>query len=162
MPGAQDALAFVHSVYRTRLRRPGRSAQHPIAVAELLLAAGQPPPVVLTGLLHDVLEDTDTSHDELRQRFGPDISSLVQALTEDRTIANYRKRKAALRHQIVESHPEAVMVSLADKVAKLQGRDRRPAARKMDHYQATLEEAEARLGHTDLGTLLREQLARWP
>ncbi len=66
-PGASDALALVEDAYPTRLRRSGRTAEHPIAVAELLLGVGEPATVVLTGLLHDVLEDTGVTAAQLRK-----------------------------------------------------------------------------------------------
>jgi (p)ppGpp synthase/HD superfamily hydrolase len=57
---ANDAAqAFLVEAYRTRRRRPGRTAEHPIAVSQLLADDGQPAIVVVAGLLHDVLEDTD-------------------------------------------------------------------------------------------------------
>ncbi|HEY7622243.1 MAG TPA: hypothetical protein VH834_20905 [Solirubrobacteraceae bacterium] len=57
IPGVEHALAFLSDAYATRLRRPGRTVEHPVAVARLLAADGQRPPVVVAGLLHDVLED---------------------------------------------------------------------------------------------------------
>ncbi len=160
-PDRREALAVLEDAYRTRLRRSGRSATHPVAVAELLLADGQPASVVLTGLLHDVLEDTDATADELRDRFGPRISGSVQALTQDASIGSYKDRKANLRQQILAGGPEVATVTLADKLAKLRERDMRPPDRKLAHYRATLEEVERRYGPSRLSRQLREQLARW-
>ena len=92
-PGAEEAVAFVVDAYGTRLQRPGRTVAHPIAVAGLLASQGHPAPVVMAGLAHDLLEDTDVSADELRGRFGPQVSRLVEALTQDTTIDEYRDRK---------------------------------------------------------------------
>lgn len=161
-PNARRALALLDEAYRTRPRRPGRTPQHPIEVAELLLADGQPATIILTGLLHDVLEDTQVTAQELRHGFGPDISRSVQALTEDASIGKYQRRKASLRRQILGSSPETATVSLADKIAKLRSSDTPPRARKLEHYQATLDEVEQRYGHSRLSRQLRRELARWP
>jgi len=56
--GRDEALAFVEDAYRTRLRRAGRTVEHPVAVAGMLADDAQPPRVVVAGILHDVLEDT--------------------------------------------------------------------------------------------------------
>jgi len=117
--------------------------------------------VIVTGLLHDVLEDTEVTADQLRE-FGPEISRWVQALTQDASITNYRSRKAALRRQILDSSPEATVVSLADKIAKLRKRSKRPPERKLEHYRATLNEIEERYGRSPLSSELLRELARWP
>lgn len=160
--GADEALSFLTEAYRTRLKRAGRGVEHPIAVGRLLVEDEQPARVVVAGLLHDVLEDTDATAAELETGFGADVERLVGALTQDSTIGGYKKRKAALRRQIVEAGPEAAAVSLADKVAKLQSSRSRPSTRKLVHYRETLDAIEARYGSSRLSVQLREQLDRWP
>ena len=108
------ARVFLADAYRMRLRRAGKTVEHPIAVGELLTDDRHSPTVVVAGLLHDVLEDTDVTPAELRTRFGPDIARLVEALTQDTAIVNYGERKAALRRQILDADPEAAIVSLAE------------------------------------------------
>ena len=144
------------------MRRSGRTLEHPIAVSDLLFDEGQPPTVVVAGLLHDVLEDTDVTPAELHKRFGPDVARLVEALTQDTAIVNYGERKAALRRQILDADPEAAIVSLADKPAKLQSAEHRPKDRRMAHHQTTLDGIEARYRRSRPGERLREQLERWP
>jgi (p)ppGpp synthase/HD superfamily hydrolase len=159
---ADDAAhAFLADAYRTRMRRSGRTLEHPIAVSDLLVDDGQPPTVVVAGLLHDVLEDTDLTSGELRERFGPEVARLVEALTQDTTIVKYRERKAALCRQILDAGPDAAVVSLADKTAKLQSADVRPKRRQLAHYAATLEGIETRYGQSRLSEHLRDQLDSW-
>ncbi|HWK28957.1 MAG TPA: HD domain-containing protein [Solirubrobacter sp.] len=152
------AYAFAADAYATRPRRPGRTFAHPIAVAALLDAYGEPPFVVVCGLLHDVLEDTAVSADELRERFGDEVARVVGALTQDEDEPRYRARKAALRERTVAAGREAATVALADKADKLAAPSKRPRRRKRDHYRATLEAVEARYGHTPLSELLRARL----
>jgi (p)ppGpp synthase/HD superfamily hydrolase len=109
-----------------------------------------------------VLEDTDITPAEPHTRFGADIARLVEALTQDTAIVKYGERKAALRRQILDADPEAAIVSLADKAAKLQSVEHRPKDRRMAHYRATLDGIEARYGRSPLSERLREQLERWP
>jgi (p)ppGpp synthase/HD superfamily hydrolase len=153
---------FLEDAYLTRLARAGKMVEHPIAVGELPRDDGHPPTVVVAGLLHDVLEDTDVTPAELHTRFGPDVARLVQALTQDTAIVKYGERKAALRRQILDAGPEAAIVSLADKGAKLQSVEHRPENRRIAHYRATLDGIEARYGRSRLSERLREQLERWP
>ena len=158
--GTDEALAFLNEAYRTRLKRKGRRAEHPIAVGRLLADDGQPPPVVIAGILHDVLEDTGATPAELEDGFGTDVARLVGALTQDSSIGGYKERKAALRRQIVDAGPEAATVSLADKVAKFENTQSRPARRKLVHYRETLDAIEGRYGSSRLSVQLREQLDR--
>lgn len=147
-----DVLSFLSDAYGHR------SLDHPLAVARLLREASQPDRVVIAGLLHDVLEDTSVTGEELRSRFGPEVAALVEALTEDGQIDDVRARKAALRQQILDAGPAAATVTLADKAAKLAEPDRRPSARHLEHYRSTLEGVEHRYGHSGLSELLRERL----
>ncbi len=160
-PGVAQAVAFVVDAYATRLWRPGRTPDHPMAVAGLLAASGQPPEVVTAGVLHDVLEDTDVTVAELVGPFGPEVVRLVEALTQDAAIDEYRDRKAALRQQILDAGPHAATVAMADKLAKLEGARQRPRKRRLAHYRATLDGIEERYGRSPLSERLREQLARW-
>jgi guanosine-3',5'-bis(diphosphate) 3'-pyrophosphohydrolase len=161
-PANELVRVFLADAYRTRVRRAGKTVEHPIAVAELLTNDGQPPTLVVAGLLHDVLEDTDVTPAELHKRFGADVTRLVEALTQDTAIVKYSERKAALRRQMLDAGPEAAIVSLADKAAKLQSVEHRPKDRRMAHYRATLDGIEARYGRSRLSERLREQLERWP
>lgn len=156
------AREFVQDVYRTRRREVDESAvDHSLAVARLLREDGQPDTVVLAGLLHDVLEDTDVTPAELRQRFGPGATRLVEAMTQDPAIADYERRKAALREQILEAGAEAATVALADKTAKLKSESARPGEQRLAHYRATLAGIEQRFGSSPLSARLHQELKRF-
>ncbi len=160
-PGADDALSFIDDAYAKRRTRARRTVGHPIAVAELLARDGQRPPLVVAGLLHDVLEDTAVRPGELRKRFGDDVADLVEALSQNDGIGSYRKRKAALREQIVAAGSDAATVALADKAAKLASLSKPPGARKLDHYRATLDEIRDRYGESRLAEQLQAELGRF-
>ena len=63
--------------------------------------------------------------------------------------------------EILGGSPEAAIVTLADKIAKLRGRKKPPSTRKLDHYRATLDGVEERYGSSPLSAQLREVLGRW-
>jgi len=155
-----ETVAFLLDAYRSCLRRPGKSIEHPLAVGRLLRDSGQPQRVVTAGLLHDLLEDTTVSAEELRERFGPDVTRLVEALTEDPSIDDQRERKAALRQKVLAAGPEAATIAVADKAIKLVDADARPSERRLEHYCATLEGVERRYGPSPLSGLLRARLER--
>jgi HD domain-containing protein len=157
-----EARAFIEDAYARRLRRRARSVDHPVAVAELLAANGQPVRVVVAGLLHDVLEDTEVTPDELSERFGPEVVAVVNALTQDESAPEYAERKRRLRRKAVEAGHVSAAVALADKLAKLERADAPPRPRKLRHYRATLRAVEAAYGPSRLATRLGEHLEHWP
>lgn len=161
-PAVRDALTLLEHAYKARLRRAQRTIEHPLLVGALLAEHRQPAPVVAAGLLHDLLEDTDITVSELRGAVAPEVVKMVQALTQDPSIASYTQRKAELRRRILDAGAEAATVSLADKIAKLRDLTDRPKKRKLAHYRATLDGVEARYGASQLSETLRRQLARWP
>jgi (p)ppGpp synthase/HD superfamily hydrolase len=140
---------------------------HPLEVGSLLSLAGYADRVVAAGVLHEVLEDTDTHELELVDVFGLDVAELVSTVSEDTSIADPVERKAALRSQVRTGPADAAAVFAADKVSKarelrlrlscgLLGED---MALKLDHYRASLSVLEDLLqpGHPLLD-LLRSEL----
>jgi guanosine-3',5'-bis(diphosphate) 3'-pyrophosphohydrolase len=97
---------------------------HVVGVAMILDRLGYDERVVIAGLLHDVVEDTDATLDDVRARFGPEVASLVDHTSEVKLDAQGRKRPwidrktdhiAALRDAPVEARA----VVLADKLQNL-------------------------------------------
>jgi (p)ppGpp synthase/HD superfamily hydrolase len=156
----EEARAFVKEAYRSR--GEDEDIDHSFAVARLLQNDGQPPVLVTAGLLHDVLEDTDVSSDELRERFGPEVTRIVEALTQDPSISGYEQRKAALRRQILDAGSDAATVALADKAAKIGSLGSRPKDKKFEHYRATIDGIEKCYGRRPLSELARAELERLP
>lgn len=154
-----QAPAFVREAYTAA--GDGEGAEHPLAVAALLREDGQPRLLVLAGLLHDLLEDTEVDAAQLRERFGPEATRLVEALTQDDSISDYKERKAALRRQTLEAGRDAATVALADKTAKLASEGSRPKERRLSHYRATLEGIEQRYGPSRLSRGLARELERF-
>lgn len=122
---------------------------HPLEVAVLLRNRGYDDEVTAAGLLHDAIEDTDATAEDLSEHFGERVARLVAALSDDEAIEDYGERKAALRAQVAAAGPEAAAIFAADKVAKARELratlTRDPSAlddprvqRRLRHYEASL------------------------
>jgi (p)ppGpp synthase/HD superfamily hydrolase len=138
---------------------------HPLEVASLLEEAGYSDEVVAAGVLHDVLENSDTGSAEIEERFGTPVAWLVLSLTEDPSIADDAERKAALRLQVAEAGEHAAVIFAADKLSKarelrlLASRSGLPpgAHSKIEHYAESRDMlAEVIPGHPLVEDLRRE------
>jgi len=90
--------------------------KHPVAVAARLDEQGYRDEVLAAALLHDVIEDSDTGLDELREKFGEEVAGMVGALTDDESIESYRERKAQHRERVGVAGSEALAIYAADKL----------------------------------------------
>jgi (p)ppGpp synthase/HD superfamily hydrolase len=90
--------------------------EHPILVATDVSRAGFDPEMIAAALLHDIVEDSDVSVDDVQERFGPRVSALVEAMTDDVEVEPYERRKALHREQVVAAGPEAAAIFAADKL----------------------------------------------
>ena len=126
------ALAFAAHKHRDQ-RRKDRAASpyinHPIALARLLVneARVTDPVILAAALLHDTVEDTATTNDQLRRAFGPRIARVVAEVTDNKRL----KKATRKRLQIVRAaraSKEARHVKLADKICNLRDVVRRPPA----------------------------------
>jgi (p)ppGpp synthase/HD superfamily hydrolase len=155
LPVTRKALEFA-AARHTGQRRDGDRAPfilHPLEVAQLLRGRGYPDEVVAAGVLHDVIEDGGVGPDELEERFGPQVTALVSAVSEPSSEGSYRHRKARLRVAVADADADAAAIYAADKVAKLRElriviattRDYQPDPAQLEHYWGSLELLERRL-----------------
>lgn len=144
---------------------------HPLEVAALLANLGAPDEVVAAGVLHDVVEDTSTTPEQIRRRFGSRVAGLVASVSEDPALESERERKAALRAQVQGAGRDAALIFAADKVAKVRELRTRIASadrsersmpeeadRKLEHYTASLAMLERILAGQPLVRQLRFEL----
>jgi (p)ppGpp synthase/HD superfamily hydrolase len=117
----EAALDFAREAHAGQHRKQnGRPyIEHPIAVTEMLAAAGFEDEILVAAYLHDVVEKTDTAPAEVEARFGPAVTAVIAALTEDETISTYPERKRDLRHKALDSSRAAVVVYSADRLANI-------------------------------------------
>ena len=90
--------------------------EHPIRVAAILDELGYGDEVLAAALLHDVVEDSETTLDELREKFGGEVAGLVGAMTDDEELGDYRERKAEHRERLAAAPVEALVIYGADKL----------------------------------------------
>jgi len=93
--------------------------EHPVTVAARLDEHGYGEEVLAAALLHDVIEDSERTLDELREKFGNEVAGLVGALTDDESIDSYRERKAEHRERVAAAENEAMAIYGADKLTNV-------------------------------------------
>ncbi len=126
MPGVSEllhAIRFAAEKHRDDRRKGAVAApyiNHPIAVAEQLAAAGfaEDTGLLMAAVLHDVVEDTETSHAELATAFGPHIAGIVREVTDDKSLPR-RERRARVVQGIAGHSREARLVKLSDLIANV-------------------------------------------
>ena len=117
------ALHFAARKHASQHRKG--EAQEPyinhVAEVALLLAEatdGQDLNLVLAGLLHDTIEDTPTTHDELIENFGADVADLVLEVTDDKFLPKAERKKLQIE-KAPHNSDRAKMIKIADKVSNL-------------------------------------------
>ena len=117
------AVAFAADKHKNQRRKDAEASpyiNHPIALANVLANEGgiTNKDVLCAAMLHDTIEDTETTEAELRLVFGDKIASIVLEVTDDKSLD-----KAARKQMQIEHAPhisiEAKMVKLADKICNL-------------------------------------------
>lgn len=98
---------------------------HPIGVCRILTAEGdvQDVCVLQAALLHDTVEDTDCSFDELTSKFGDEVTSLIREVTDDKALPKAERKRLQIEHAPHASH-RAKLVKLADKLYNLRDLER--------------------------------------
>lgn len=100
---------------------------HPLEVANYIVKIGGVTSieVVQAAILHDVLEDTKTSRQELLEEFGPNVLRIVEQVSDDRSLSKSQRKRLQIEHASQISH-EAKIVKLADKLHNLRDLIQRP------------------------------------
>lgn len=91
---------------------------HPMEVMYILLSQNCESDVVIAGILHDTLEDTATTQEELTQNFGEHITRLVLSNSEDKS-KTWKERKQATIDEIKNLNQKEMQLLLADKLSNL-------------------------------------------
>jgi len=123
MPLFIDALAFAAHKHREQRRKNVAASpyiNHPIALAHVLVREGgvNDTSVLCAAILHDTVEDTQTTFVELELRFGAEIAGIVKEVTDDTTLPKSRRKQMQVDHAPHLSHG-AKLVKLADKISNL-------------------------------------------
>jgi guanosine-3',5'-bis(diphosphate) 3'-pyrophosphohydrolase len=133
LPLLLRALAFAAHKHRDQRRKDAEASpyiNHPIALAEVLAREGgiTDIEVLAAALLHDTIEDTDTTIDELRGEFGERIAGIVVEVTDDTELPKADRKRLQIEHSAALS-AGARLVKLADKICNLRDVASRPPAK---------------------------------
>ena len=168
LPLSEAAVTFARRRHAGQARG-GDSAPfvvHPLEAASLLERSGYSDEVVAAAVLHDVLEDTETRREELEQRFGPYVASLVATVTDDPTIDDEDEQRDDVRERVRLASASAKAIYGADKVSKVRelrlllatGVDPEIAESKRHHYEKCLAMLEEDAPDGRIPELLRFEL----
>lgn len=117
------AVAFAADKHRNQRRKDEQASpyiNHPIALANVLVNEGgvDDLTVLCAAVLHDTIEDTEATADELRAAFGPKVASVVMEVTDDKSLEKSLRKQRQVEHAPHIS-TEAKLVKLADKISNL-------------------------------------------
>ena len=116
------ALSFAAYKHRDQHRKDNKTPyiNHPIAVANILLneAGITDEAVLVAALLHDTVEDTDTTLEEIEQHFGHMVRGIVDEVTDNKSLSKAVRKQQQIEHADGLSNP-AKLIKLADKTANL-------------------------------------------
>jgi guanosine-3',5'-bis(diphosphate) 3'-pyrophosphohydrolase len=116
---ALDFAAERHSTQRRKDAAQTPYINHVIEVAALLARHGATDrTALLAAILHDTIEDTETTPDELADRFGPEVRDAVLEVTDDKSLPKEERKRLQVEHAPHLSHA-ARLVKLGDKISNV-------------------------------------------
>lgn len=118
-----QAVAFAADKHRNQRRKDAEASpyiNHPIALANVLANEGgvQDVTVLCAAVLHDTIEDTETTAGELRALFGDQVAAVVLEVTDDKSLDKAQRKQLQIEHA-AHCSPQAKLVKLADKICNL-------------------------------------------
>jgi guanosine-3',5'-bis(diphosphate) 3'-pyrophosphohydrolase len=138
------ALAFAAHKHRDQRRKDAEASpyiNHPIALADVLVNEGGVTDyeVLCAALLHDTVEDTATTHEELVDAFGSRVARMVAEVTDDKRLPKQERKRLQIEHAPHLSEG-AKLVKLADKICNLRDVAEHPPAkwdlaRRRDYFE---------------------------
>ena len=116
------ATKFSALKHQDQKRKDGKTPYviHPISVAMILSEIGgiDDEEILSAALLHDTIEDTDTTVDEIDREFGSKIRSIIEELTDNKELTYYERKQFQIDHAPNLSK-EATLVKIADKISNV-------------------------------------------
>ncbi|NNM84083.1 bifunctional (p)ppGpp synthetase/guanosine-3',5'-bis(diphosphate) 3'-pyrophosphohydrolase [Candidatus Parcubacteria bacterium] len=128
-PQIKKAIQFAARKHHGQLRKetePLPYITHPFSVALLVAEDGADDDIVAAALLHDTLEDTDTTCEEIIAAFNERVAALVESVSErkerDGKELNWKERKLDYLARLEHTNDGAVLISLADKIDNIESK----------------------------------------
>lgn len=116
-----EAIEFAAKYHAGQFRKGTKVPYivHPLGVSKLLIDHGAPDEAAVAGVLHDTLEDTEATVEEIRERFGEKVAAIVIGATEPDRSESWENRKRHTVEYLGTAPVEILLVSLADKFDNL-------------------------------------------
>ena len=150
MPGAdmdiiRKAVDYAGNKHKAQKRKDGSPyIIHPLAVAEIVVEMGLDTDAILGALLHDCIEDTDASHEEIEKLFGQSVAELVEGVTkltranfsstEQAQMENLRKMFMAMSKDI-----RVVLIKIADRLHNMRTMQYQTPAKQISKCRETMD-----------------------
>jgi len=117
---AVNFAAAKHSTQRRKNPDASPYINHPIAVAALVTEVGgvTDSATILAAVLHDTIEDTETSFSELADAFGSEVAEIVAEMTDDKSLPKAERKELQIMHA-PRASTAAKIVKLADKICNV-------------------------------------------
>lgn len=117
----EEAIHFMFKALNDKKRKKEDIALafHSVSVAYMLLEEGCDKDIILSGLLHDVIEDSDCTYEDVLNKFGKTIADNVMMLSEDTSIKDFKARKIEFMKRLEDTPREIVVAEVADKLQNL-------------------------------------------
>jgi len=117
------AIAFAAEKHRRQRRKDAEASpyvNHLISVATVLAVEGDvsDEATLLAAILHDTVEDTQTTFAELGENFGPEVAGLVREVTDDKSLKKDERKRLQVEHAR-DSSPRAREIKIADKISNV-------------------------------------------
>ena len=141
----EAAYRYADEKHKNQLRKSGEPyIIHPLAVAEIVAEIGLDTDAIAAALLHDCLEDTDASFEEVSRRFGETVAELVEGVTkltrvqystmEEQQMENLRKMFMAMSKDI-----RVILIKIADRLHNMRTLEFQTPAKQISKSMETME-----------------------
>lgn len=116
-----EAMAFASMKHIGQVRKSTGVAyiSHPSAVSMILFDMKADTDTIVAGLLHDTVEDTDTTLEEIIEKFGQNVANLVDGVSEDKTKTWEERKQHTINSLLIQNTPTQ-FITFADKLHNLQ------------------------------------------
>jgi guanosine-3',5'-bis(diphosphate) 3'-pyrophosphohydrolase len=126
------AVSFAAHKHRDQRRKDAAASpyiNHPLALAHVLATEGgvEDLKTLMAAVLHDTVEDTETTYGELVDHFGTKVADVVMEVTDDKSLVKADRKRAQIEHAPRMSE-RAALVKLADKICNLRDVAHNPPA----------------------------------
>lgn len=117
-----DAITYAAQCHEGQYRKGTEIPYivHPVSMLRFLARLGAPEELQAAAVLHDLLEDTDATFEDLQERFGPRVAELVQGASErDKSLSWMERKQQTIHHAQESTDVELLVLKCADKLDNL-------------------------------------------